>query len=38
MEGLFKGSCGHNYIMDLSTGKSTRFIDASNIQWITNIK
>jgi hypothetical protein len=26
-------SYGHNYIMDLDTGKSTRFIDVSNIQW-----
>lgn len=38
MEGLLNGSFGHNYIMDLSTGKSTRFIDASNIQWIMNVK
>lgn len=38
MEELLNGSVGHNYIMDLSTGKSTRFIDASNIQWIMNIK
>lgn len=26
-------SNGHTYIMDLDTGKSTRFIDVSNIQW-----
>lgn len=38
IEGFLNGSVGHNYIIDLSTGKSTRFIDASNIQWIRNIK
>ena len=36
LEAFFNHSIGHNYIMDLSTGKSTRFIDADNIQWIMN--
>lgn len=34
IEGFINDSVGHNYIMDLSTGKSTRFKDVSNIQWI----
>lgn len=36
LEAFFNNSIGHNYIMDLSTGKSTRFIDVDNIQWIIN--
>ncbi|WP_010676630.1 hypothetical protein [Bacillus timonensis] len=35
LEGLFQDSVGHTYIMDLSTMKSTRYIDAYTIQWIT---
>ncbi|MGE5627590.1 MAG: hypothetical protein ACM3X7_05660 [Solirubrobacterales bacterium] len=35
-EGIITGSCGHNYIMDMNTGKSTRFINAYNIQWVMN--
>lgn len=34
LEEFFSGSSRHNYIMELSTGKTTRFIDVSNIQWI----
>lgn len=34
MEGFFDIEIGHNYIMDISTGKSTRYVDAYNIQWI----
>ncbi|MEW8987404.1 MAG: hypothetical protein AB2401_10465, partial [Bacillus sp. (in: firmicutes)] len=36
LEGIISDSSfyGHNYVMDLKTGKSTRFIDASNFQWI----
>ncbi|MCK5763988.1 MAG: hypothetical protein KAH05_07705, partial [Clostridiales bacterium] len=30
---IINGSDGHTYIMDLDTGKSTRFVDVSNIQW-----
>lgn len=35
-EGIISNSdfYGHTYIMDLETGKSTRFIDAYNFQWI----
>jgi hypothetical protein len=38
LEGFINDSYGHSYIMDLSSGKSTRFIDASNIQWIMREK
>lgn len=34
MEGFFDSEIGHTYIMDISTGKSTRYVDAYNIQWI----
>jgi hypothetical protein len=34
LESLVNNSFGHTYIMELSTMESTRFIDASNIQWI----
>lgn len=33
MESFFDSKIGHNYIMDISTGKSTRYVDADNIQW-----
>lgn len=36
LQGMVTDSYGHYYIMDLRTGKSTRFIDASNFQWINN--
>lgn len=38
LESFFNDSYGHKYIMDLSTGKSTRFIDASDIQWVMSEK
>jgi hypothetical protein len=38
LEAFINDSYGHKYIMDLSTGKSTRFIDASNIQWVMSKK
>ncbi|MBM4761164.1 hypothetical protein [Bacillus sp. B15-48] len=34
VEGLLKNSVGNTYIMDLSTMESTKYIDASPIQWI----
>jgi hypothetical protein len=34
VEGIINDSYGHTYIMDIKTRKSSRFIDASNIQWI----
>ncbi|MGH4051540.1 MAG: hypothetical protein ACREVX_09325 [Clostridium sp.] len=34
LEGMITGSCGHNWIMDLDTGKSARFVDSNNTQWI----
>lgn len=36
IEGFTKGHIGKTYIMDMETGKSTRFIDASKIQWVMN--
>lgn len=36
IEGFTKGNIGKTYIMDIETGKSTRFIDASKIQWVIN--
>lgn len=36
IEGLIKGNVGKTYIMDMETGKSTRFIDCQRIQWIMN--
>jgi hypothetical protein len=35
-EGVINDSYGNDYIMELRSGKSTRFLNASNIQWITN--
>ncbi|MBB6446924.1 hypothetical protein [Bacillus benzoevorans] len=34
LTGVFKNSVGETYIMDLSTMKSTKFINAQHIQWI----
>jgi hypothetical protein len=34
LEGLFINNVGNTYIMDLSTMKSTKYIDAYQIQWI----
>lgn len=34
LDGFFKNSVGDTYIMDFSTMKSTKFIDAYQIQWI----
>lgn len=38
IEGAISGSCGNTYIMDISTGKSARYIDVYNIQWVMNEK
>jgi len=34
LEGMITGSSGHSWIIDLDTGKSTRFVDSDKIQWI----
>ena len=34
IEALINDSYGHNYIMDLRTGKSARYIDAYEYQWV----
>lgn len=34
IDGIFTHSVGRTYIMDLSTMKSTRFIDTFKIQWV----
>lgn len=34
VDGLINGTAGNTYIMEIETGKDTKFIDASKIQWI----
>ncbi|MCM3584643.1 hypothetical protein M3182_02655 [Mesobacillus maritimus] len=34
IDGFLTDSFGHTYIMDLSTKKSTRFVDSYEIQWV----
>ena len=35
-EGAIRDSYGSTYILELSSGKSTRFLNASKIQWLTD--